>query len=512
MRRKNQALMPWLQSLGFALVVFLALTGLDVEPALVPIVAAAIVAGLAFISTELGTLAAIVAIAIPVFAADPIVGLFFIVLGLATTRYLGAEGGRSFLIVALSVAGALLGPLWAGVLVAGYLLGSVQGAVIAGLSCLLLEFLGFGQGLESIGPLLTGGPVEPLLQFDGLAGGLFSSQWATESVRAVNAESVNDAYSTLGGVSHPIALVLQPLLWAGTAALVATLGGTARRRLGPLYALLALVAGVLVLAVGTALIHTLADVPLSLGDLAVPSLSSLAIALLIAAIWELVFPFEEVPVLVEASSAPSMAAEDADVDELLRLIATAEEQLSTKHTTEATVMITDMKSFSKMTEEEGSVHTAKAIQRHRDLLLPVVEREGGHGKSTGGDGLVASFEKPRAAIDSAVEMQAVLARFNTEHPNERPLSVRIGIAQGEVVLDKGGRPFIGHALNMAARIMNLADGGQIYVTRDLSDDAGRRAFHTHSHGGFELKNIAEPVEVIEVLWVEGQQPVPPQKS
>ncbi len=172
-------------------------------------------------------------------------------------------------------------------------------------------------------------------------------------------------------------------------------------------------------------------------------------------------------------------------------------------------MITDMKSFSAMTEQDGSVLTAKAIQRHRDLLLPVIEKYHGCGKSTGGDGLVAAFDVRSDALAAAAEMQRMLSAYNAEHHGERDLLVRIGIAQGEVVLDRHGRPFIGAALNLAARVMNLADGGQAFSTAIVASAAPEAGVTVASLGDFELKNIAKPVEVVEILWAEGQQPRPP---
>jgi class 3 adenylate cyclase len=171
-------------------------------------------------------------------------------------------------------------------------------------------------------------------------------------------------------------------------------------------------------------------------------------------------------------------------------------------------MITDMKSFSRMTEEDGSVLTAKAIQKHRDLLLPLLEKHGGHGKSTGGDGLVAAFQSADGALKAAAEMQAALDAHNRSHPQDREMTVRIGLAAGEVVLDKRGRPFIGNALNLAARVMNLGDGGQAFVTADVVEMAPA-AVRTHSLGAFDLKNIAKPVTVLEILWHAGQSPSDP---
>ena len=165
-----------------------------------------------------------------------------------------------------------------------------------------------------------------------------------------------------------------------------------------------------------------------------------------------------------------------------------------------------MKSFSTMTEEDGSVATAKAIQRHRDLLIPIISASGGSGKSTGGDGLVAAFDTAQAGLSAAASMQLALAEHNAAHPGEREIWVRMGLASGEVVLDNGGRPFIGAALNLAARVMNLADGGQVFATGIVAAEAPRAGLTSRSHGDFTLKNIAQPVEIAEILWMPGQEP------
>ncbi|HEX9092464.1 MAG TPA: adenylate/guanylate cyclase domain-containing protein, partial [Coriobacteriia bacterium] len=167
---------------------------------------------------------------------------------------------------------------------------------------------------------------------------------------------------------------------------------------------------------------------------------------------------------------------------------------------------------SRMTQELGSTETARLVQRHRDLLLPIVEKEGGHGKSTGGDGLLAAFDTPAAALKAAVLMQRALADYNAKRPGEDEILVRAGVASGEVVLDRGGKPFLGDALNRAARVMSLADGGQVFATREDTEAAGPAPFGSVSHGEFRLKNIAAPVEVIEVLWSEDQQARPPHET
>jgi class 3 adenylate cyclase len=80
------------------------------------------------------------------------------------------------------------------------------------------------------------------------------------------------------------------------------------------------------------------------------------------------------------------------------------------------------------------------------------------------------------------------------------------------VLDNGGRPFIGAGLNLAARVMNLADGGQVFSTGEVASEAKDAGLDSASFGEFELKNIAKPVEVVEILWAEGQLPHDPRSK
>jgi class 3 adenylate cyclase len=316
---------------------------------------------------------------------------------------------------------------------------------------------------------------------------------------------VVDAFSS---VNYLVLLVVQPLAWAGGAALT---GSVARppgdpRRTSMAFASVA--AGVLAVA-GVSIAASFAlSGPVDASVLARGALGSLALAMAVVAVSEFVFTPQVSQLPVDS---PSLRAEDADVDELLRALAEAEDAIAAKHTVQATIMITDMKSFSKITEIDGSVHTAKTIQRHRDLLLPVVGKHDGKGKSTGGDGLLARFDRPGDAVEAAIQMQRKLAEHNTRHPSDRTVLIRVGIASGEIVVDKSGRPFIGDGLNRAARIMDLADGGQIFVTGEVM--AGVPAPPpTYDHGPHEVKNIAEPLRVVEILWRDGQEPMDPSSA
>lgn len=510
LRRKNEKLLDWLRATSVAAATYAGLVGMHFAPAWGAAALALAAGGLTLAATDLGIITALFALSLPMTAANPVIGVTFLILGVIGIRYLGADGGQVFFVVAAALAGAFGGPAWAAVALAGFVMGAGEGALAAAIACVSIEALGIALGRASIGAVATGGsPERVLMAFSKVPENLFSAAWLREAFGGLGTESVNRVIDAVAASSGAVVLVAQPVAWALGAAAAGMIARSARSAGKPVVAFTGLAAGVAVPAIAYAVLGPISGAPVEVGRLALATGTSAVVALAIAWLLERAFAFE-LPATVGAPRNATVAAEDADVDELLRLIATAEEKLTAQHTTVKTVLITDMKSFARMTEEDGSMLTAKAIQKHRDLLLPIIERRGGHGKSTGGDGLVAAFDSPAEAVRAACEMQLALSRHNESHPGQREMTVRIGIADGEVILDKRGRPFIGAALNLAARVMNLADGGQAFVTATVATKGGA-SVRTHSHGRFDLKNIAEPIEILELLYEDGQRPIDPRE-
>src|SRR5262249_22232098 len=120
-----------------------------------------------------------------------------------------------------------------------------------------------------------------------------------------------------------------------------------------------------------------------------------------------------------------------------------------------------------------------------------------------GDGILAYFGYPRAHEDdaertvrAALDIVAAVARLKT--PAEEPLSVRIGIATGLVVVGGLGEgalrehAVIGDTPSLAARLRALAEPGPVVVaspTRRLLGDL----FRLRELGLHSVKGIAEPI-------------------
>lgn len=507
-KRRNEQVLRWLRAFAFAALTAWALTGMSFGPGAAAIGIGVVVGVVALFAPGIAVLISIVAMGLPLLAADLLAGAVFLVVGFAAVQFLGQDNGRAFLAIMAAFVAATYGPVWAVLAVAGYVIGASEGAVVAILACLAIEAAGLLTGAGTIGIVHTGGSAPAVIDFATAPENLLGFGWLGASIDALDPNAMLRAVSDAPAKSL---LIVQPIIWAIGAAVAGLVRRPAEDKRRAVLGLVAGAASVMTLAIASffALKAFSPQAP-AISAVATAGGLSLAIALAFNAVWEWVFPPLPRKAAPVSTRPGTMSTEDADVDELLRLIATAEDQLTSKHTTQRVVMITDMKSFSKMTEEDGSVVSAKTIQRHRDLLLPVIIGHGGCGKSTGGDGLVAAFESASAAVSAAAQMQLDLEKYNTAHSSERDIIVRIGLAQGEVVLDKGGRPFIGNALNLAARVMNLGDGGQILSTADVADASGPpQGTRLASHGPFELKNIAEPIEVVEILWAEDQTPLSP---
>lgn len=500
--RRHAGILPWLRALAFGATALASLMALPFYPLPVAAGLALAVALAGRFMPELGVLAVVIALAVPLAAANLVAGALFLVIGVSTIQYLTERQSRVYLVLALAFLGTLAGVPWAVVAAAGLLMGASEGAVAALFACLVIELAGIVVGKAAFGVVGTAGNHPGVVDTAYLRTIVspLTFGWLGAAFARID---INGFLASVVGVKDLVTLVGQPVVWAVGAAVtgfVVRPVGDPRR---PVTALAGAAAGVAVLVAGTIALGALAGSHIQITTVAVSGALSLVAAAGVAALSEWVFTPSNVE--SEKPVRPThMSTEDADVDDLLRMISSAEEELASKHTGMRTVLMTDMKSFSQMTQDLGSQETAKRVQRHRDLLLPIVEGHGGKGKSTGGDGLLAAFDSPPSALVAAVEMQRTLDAYNRSRPGEEPILVRIGVAEGEAVLDRGGKPFLGDALNLAARIMSLADGEQVFTSRGVFERGGQLPYGGVDHGEFRLKNISAPVDVVEVLWAEGQ--------
>ena len=129
----------------------------------------------------------------------------------------------------------------------------------------------------------------------------------------------------------------------------------------------------------------------------------------------------------------------------------------------ATFLLTDIEGSTRLWQEHRAA-MATALEAHDALLRAAVEEAGGTVVKTTGDGLLAAFDRPEAALAAAAAAQR---RLDAQAwPATGALRVRMAIHSGSAEVRDGD--FFGPALNRVARLMAIGHGGQVLVSSTTS--------------------------------------------
>jgi class 3 adenylate cyclase len=168
---------------------------------------------------------------------------------------------------------------------------------------------------------------------------------------------------------------------------------------------------------------------------------------------------------------------------------------------ERTVLFADLRGSTSMYETLGNADATAVVTQSVALLARIVVHHGGRVVKTLGDGLMALFTAPVAAIAASDEMHDSLERIGApgdgglaSHARTVPLKLQVGLAHGEVV-EMSGDVF-GDAVNVAARLIDHAGDNETLVTANVLDgldDFGRSRFRSLDR--MQLRGRVEPVHV-----------------
>lgn len=158
----------------------------------------------------------------------------------------------------------------------------------------------------------------------------------------------------------------------------------------------------------------------------------------------------------------------------------------------AAILAADVVGFSALMErdEEGTVRRVHDLRTsHVDPLLQ--ERRGRLVKTTG-DGFLAEFASPIAAVGFAIDLQTGLNRI----PDG--LRLRIGINQGDIIVEEDGDVY-GEGVNVAARLEALCEPGGVLVSGKIYGEVqGKVDASFEDQGEQHVKNISKLVHVFAV--------------
>jgi WD40 repeat protein/class 3 adenylate cyclase len=175
-----------------------------------------------------------------------------------------------------------------------------------------------------------------------------------------------------------------------------------------------------------------------------------------------------------------------------------------------TLVFTDIVGSTALKQALGDREGLGRIQEHHALVRELLRTShGAQELKTAGDSFLLLFERPSEAVRWALQLQHRLRAANRGQTH--PIFDRVGIHLGEVVVEGetgSARDVHGLQVDLAARVMSLAEPGQILLSRTAFDSA-RQALKGEDHAGlgdlswlnhgpYTLKGVEEPVEICEV--------------
>ena len=140
-----------------------------------------------------------------------------------------------------------------------------------------------------------------------------------------------------------------------------------------------------------------------------------------------------------------------------------------------TLLFTDLVGSTKLKQELGDREAVALIQQHHALVREILSRfPEGEEIGTAGDSFFIVFAKPSDAVQFSLLLQSKLRVLS--NGKTRPLLDRIGVHIGEVVIEERPgtskpRDMYGLQVDICARVMSLAEGDQILLTRSAFDNA-----------------------------------------
>jgi adenylate cyclase len=173
----------------------------------------------------------------------------------------------------------------------------------------------------------------------------------------------------------------------------------------------------------------------------------------------------------------------------------------------AAILAADVAGYSRLIEadEEGTLGRLKTLRG--EVIDPRIAGHKGRIVKTTGDGLLVEFASVVDSLRCAVEFQTAMADSNVPLPPERRIEFRIGVHQGDIVVEDGD--IFGDGVNVAARLEGLAEPGGICVSARVQEDAaGRLDLAFEDMGDQALKNIARPVRAYRVVTTAGSASAP----
>jgi len=198
--------------------------------------------------------------------------------------------------------------------------------------------------------------------------------------------------------------------------------------------------------------------------------------------------------------------QSSSMEDVLRIQDQLQKVLHEKYERCMAVLFSDIVGSTRYFERYGDAAGRRMIQRHQDLVVPIVERFEGRVVKTIGDAVMAAFPSAAKAVAAAVAMQQAISEVESQVTREEDrVEIRIGVNFGTALVNDSDGDLYGDMVNVAARVQAHARARQILVAESVREQLPA-TMPLRSVGAVAVKGKRDQVLLHEVIWREMERP------
>jgi adenylate cyclase len=166
-----------------------------------------------------------------------------------------------------------------------------------------------------------------------------------------------------------------------------------------------------------------------------------------------------------------------------------------------TFAFVDLSGFTALTEAEGDERAVSVLSVFRSTLRVICSRRAVRIAKWLGDGAMLVSVESKPLVAATLEMKFVA------DSSPQPVAIKCGITIGHVILLEGD-DYIGHAVNVASRLCDMAVGHEVLALSELATELPAWGT-TESADEVSIRGLEQPVHLIRLgLHQPGPEAIP----
>jgi class 3 adenylate cyclase len=145
----------------------------------------------------------------------------------------------------------------------------------------------------------------------------------------------------------------------------------------------------------------------------------------------------------------------------------------------STVLFSDIVGSTEQAAAVGDRRWREILDRHDAVVRREIEAYRGRLVEFTGDGVLATFDGPARAVSCGCELRDSLRALG--------IDIRVGLHTGEIELR--GNEIGGITVHIGARVAAVADGGDVLVSRTVTDLVAGSGIDFADRGTYQLKGV-----------------------